>query len=482
MLVEDKPIVLIIDDGNDIVKYCERFLGEDYSYFHVSNGKEGVEHARKGEVNLVLLDKSFKDIPPDLLLGEPANAANEGLVILKELKRSCPSIPVMMVTSHADYESAREAILLGASDYIEWGAIAVDKLFLKCKIDRAIEQNELKRELLVREYSALGLVGRSKQMIELFEKVDQAADSPITVLLQGESGTGKELAARAMHRKGSRANGPFVKISCANLPEQLLESELFGYEKGAFTHAYTAKRGRFEDAHSGTLFLDEVGDMRVSTQAKLLRAVEEKSFERLGGTKTITTDVRIIAATNKDLAEAVEGKTFREDLYWRLNQLKIRLPPLRSHKEDIPNLVVHFVDKYSRIYDKDVAGISPEGMDHLSGCEFASGNVRELEDLVRASVHTADRVVTLADILKHQKLAGKKPTESVVMAADSSLLVPSLRDATLKDIEKQVILQRLDESDWKVEKVARSLGIGKTKLYQKIKEYGMADRLRGHHP
>lgn len=457
------PKVLIIDDGKDILEYCEQFLATDYEYYWVNNGLHGIRHLKETPADLVLLDKYFIGTRAELLIGSPEDAANEGLSILRELKRSHPDLPVIMVTSYGDHDSAVAALRMGATDYIEWGAMAVDRVFLKIKIDRAVEGKDLKQQLLAEKYTALGLIG----MTDVIERIELAAQSDVTVLITGETGTGKDVVARAIYRRSQRKDGPFVKVSCPNIPRETFESELFGHEKGAFTGADKEKPGRFELADGGTIFLDEIGDIPPSVQVKLLRVLEEQKFERLGGTETIKVDVRVIAATNKDL-EANRDE-FREDVYHRLNQFRIHIPPLRERKEDILQLINHFIDKYSSKCNTEVAGISTEALDYLCQCDFASGNVRELEDIILNSIYTAERVITLKDLLYHQALYQRKDSQR-----EPVLTAPTLpSDATLDEIEKQAILQRLEQHNWQIKSTAESLGISRGKLYAKIKEYGL---------
>ena len=460
------PKVLIVDDGRDILEYCEQFLANDYKYFWINSGKEAVRHLQDTTADLVLLDKSFIGTPPELLIGNPDEAANEGLSILKELKRTHPDLPVIMVTSYGDRDSAGAALCMGATDYVEWGAMAVDQQFLKTKIDSAVEGKTLREQLLREKYAAFGIIG----MIKVIERVEQAARSEVTVLITGETGTGKELVARAIHRRSARKDGPFVKVNCPNIPHEIFESELFGHEKGAFTGAVDVKPGRFELADGGTLFLDEIGDIPSSIQVKLLRVVEEQEFERLGGTETKKIDVRIIAATNRAL-NTMEG-TFRNDLYWRLNRFGIHLPPLRERKEDIPSLITHFISRFSSEINSDIIGISDKALDYLCQCDFTSGNVRELEDAILSSMHTAERVITLKDFvsdippLQGRGMSSKSEIPEAVISPDS----------TLRDVEKRTILERLRRHNWQVKSAAESLGISRGTLYAKIKEYDLKKR------
>ena len=454
--------ILIIDDGKDILEYCEQFLANDYEFTWINNGLHGIHHLEENEVDLVLLDKSFMGIPADLLIGKPENAANEGLAILEKLKTLYPNLPVIMITSYGDHDSALSALKMGATDYIEWGAMSIDQLFLKTKIHNAVQDSALIEKRLTEEYAALGLIG----MTSVLERIEQAIRSNVTVLITGETGTGKELVARAIHRRSQRKDGPFVKVNCPNIPHEIFESELFGHEKGAYTGADKEKPGRFELANDGIMLLDEIGDIPPSIQAKLLRVLEDKEFERLGGNKTIHVDVRVFAATNRDLGSREDQ--FRNDLYWRLNQFSLHLPPLRERKEDIPKLTQHFIDQFSSKYNTDVMGISNEALDYLCSCDFASGNVRELEDMILSSIHSSEKVITLKDLLSYQELYKREVT-----SRDDSMPPSVSSQATIREIERETILHRLQLHNWQVKPTAESLGISRGTLYAKIKEYDL---------
>jgi len=465
----DKPLILIIDDGKDILDYCNQFLVDGFDFAWEQNGKDGILKLKDSNVAAVLLDKNFKDAPDDKLLGSPDDILNEGFYILEHLKKEFSQVPVIMVTSYGDLESARRALLSGADDYIEWGALGEDKLFLKHRIEKTIQGGDGRD--LIKVYNAMGIIGKSEKILQVYKEIENAARSDATVLILGETGAGKELVARAIHKQSKKAIGPFIKMSCVNIPETLFESELFGYEKGAFTGAISAKPGRFELANNGSMFLDEIAEIPLSIQPKFLRVLDEKSFERLGSKETIQVDVRIISATNRELKEEVDNKRFREDLFWRLKVLTITVPPLRERHEDIPLLVEHFIEKYSVEYGFDISGISKEALKYLRDCSFERGNVRELENLIASSLHYADRVITFKDILQASKERPKEVVKPICeFFKDEACTL--YKDARLKNMEKRLILERLKMFNGNAAKTAESLGIGKTTLYEKIREYG----------
>nr|WP_051276500.1 sigma-54 dependent transcriptional regulator [Desulfovirgula thermocuniculi] len=309
------------------------------------------------------------------------------------------------------------------------------------------------------------LIGRSAPMQNVYKMIGRVADSDVTVLLQGESGTGKEVVARAIHRYSKRRNEPFIKINCATIPENLIESELFGYEKGAFTGAGSRKPGKFELAHRGTIFLDEIGELSLNTQAKLLRVLQEKEFERVGGTESIQVDVRIIAATNKDLERCVAEGTFREDLYFRLNVVKIWLPPLRERIEDVPLLAKAFLYKYSRELNKHITGFSPAALEIMKQYDWP-GNVRELRNVCEQAVVLARGPVIMPEDLPFCLQATNREIRNSIR-----------RGMTLKEIvaevERQVILKTLQEHNWNRSATAQALGLNRRSLYAKMKEYGL---------
>ncbi|MDH4264580.1 MAG: sigma-54 dependent transcriptional regulator, partial [Deltaproteobacteria bacterium] len=358
--------ILVVEDEKSMRALLRTLFEEEgYAIEEAVDGIDALNKVRERFFDLILLDLKMPKM--------------DGMEALREIKKINPGIPVLMMTAYATIRSAVEAMKLGAYDYIT-------KPFNNEEI-RAVVRSILE----YRRFSEKGsepeggkylfnaVVGRSNKVHEVFQILRRVSPTNATVLIFGESGTGKELIAQAIHHNSLRAGGPFLAVNCASLPESLLESELFGHEKGAFTNAYTSKEGRFELSDKGTIFLDEIGDLSLTTQAKLLRVIQEKEFERVGGTRTIKVDVRIISATNKDLAKEVEGKKFREDLFYRLNVIAITLPPLRERKEDIREFVEYFLKKFNAENKKQVEEISPRALDLLMRYHWP-GNIRELEN------------------------------------------------------------------------------------------------------
>src|SRR4029453_17045832 len=381
------PVVLVIDDEPGVRESLREIFKRDFEVLEAEDGAAALALVRSRRVDVALLDVR--------LPGE------RGPVVLPRLLALDDSIAVILMTAVPDVRTAVDTIKAGAYDYIV-KPFDVDELLLLVK--QAAPQRVLERECCSlraepdRAHGFDALVGRHPAMVRLYEQIAQVAQTHATVLVSGESGTGKELVARAIHRQSPRRDQPFVAVNLAAVPEGLFESELFGHEKGAFTGAHARKLGRFELAHGGTLFLDEVGSLRVDLQAKLLRALQEREVERLGGTKTIPVDVRVIAATNVDLRSLVRARAFREDLFYRINVAALTIPPLRERKDDIPILVEHFIRKYAREFKKDVRGISRGALPSLAAYEWP-GNVRELENVIERSVALATRPVIRLDDL-----------------------------------------------------------------------------------
>jgi len=368
--MNNKPTILIVDDEPNLRASLKMILMDKYNVMESGAGKDALNKVKKHLIDLVLLDIRLPEL--------------SGLDILARIKEIDESIDVIMLTAVNTVDTAVEAIKKGAYDFIT-KPFDVDKL--ESIIDRLFEKRNLVRENLYLRYEASRgsqfkeIIGKSSIMKDIFQMIDTIAKSSSTVIIYGDSGTGKELAARAIHKRSDRGKNFFVPVNCAAIPENLIESELFGHEKGSFTGAYERHIGKFELADKGTLFLDEIGSLPIGMQTKLLRAIQEKEIERIGGTKPIPTDVRIICATNIDLKDAISKRLFREDLFYRLNVVPITLPPLRDRKEDIPLLVEYFIEKYNKEFGKSIAGISKDSMDILINYKWR-GNVRELENLI----------------------------------------------------------------------------------------------------
>src|SRR5438132_2411185 len=382
------PAILIVEDEAKMRRLLELNLGEDgFTTLSAGDAEAGLKLLRENSVDLVVTDLKLPGM--------------NGLQFLQTIKRQNAALPVVVMTAFGSVETAVDAMKAGASDYVlKPFSLTEMRLVIHKELDvhNLREENRSLREALGKRYSHPNVIARSPKMQEVLATLERVAPTNATVLLGGESGVGKDLIARAIHEKSRRASGPFLKINSTAIPENLLESELFGFERGAFTGAVASKPGKFELADKGTLFLDEIGDVPPVTQVKLLRVLQEREFERLGGTRTIKVDVRLVAATNRDLRAALEDGTFREDLYYRLNVVPIDIPPLREHKEDIPELVDHVIEHFARDSGKPIKGITPAGLNLLTDFHWP-GNVRELENIIeRAVAHSIDQVIDAAGI------------------------------------------------------------------------------------
>ena len=438
--------VLVVDDEPMVCLALTNWLEEE-NYFAqaVEDGPQAIKAVRGENWDIVLLDLRMPGM--------------DGMEVLKQVKEIAPQTVVIMMTAYASIPGAVQAMKEGAYDYIV-KPLDVDQLTLMLKRivehQQLITENILLRKRLTEQYEFEDIIGRSEAMQEVFSMIKAVTDTNATVLITGETGTGKELVARAIHSNSSQRYGPFVATSCGALPETLLESELFGYEKGAFTGADRAKKGRFELANGGTLFLDEVGDISMKTQIKLLRVLQEKSFSRLGGTEQIKVDARLISATNRDLVAAIEEGSFRSDLYYRLNVVSIQLPPLRERKDDVPLLAVHFINKYNVEFNKKFDRVDRKAMDFMMDYHWP-GNVRELENVIeRALVIDQGPQVQV----KHLPFCN----------VESPLTEEPL---SLQEVEKSHIEKMLQKNDWNIAKTARLLSIDRSTLHKKIKKFGL---------
>jgi two-component system, NtrC family, response regulator AtoC len=449
------PVVLVIDDEPGVRESLREIFKRDFEVLEAEDGAAGLALVHSRRVDVAMLDVR--------LPGE------RGPAVLPKLLALDDSIAVILMTAVPDVRTAVDAIKAGAYDYIV-KPFDVDELLLLVK--QAAQQRVLEREVcylraeLDRAHGFDSLVGRHPAMVRLYEQIAQVAQTHATVLVSGESGTGKELVARAIHRQSPRRDQPLVAVNLAAVPEGLFESELFGHEKGAFTGAHSRKLGKFELAHGGTLFLDEVGSLRVDLQAKLLRALQEREVERLGGTRTIPVDVRVIAATNEDLRQLVRTRAFREDLFYRINVAALAIPPLRDRKEDIPILVEHFIRKYAREFKKDVRGISRGALPSLGAYDWP-GNVRELENVIERSVALATRPVIRLDDLPLDLAIHDEPARSPGGAAPLSL--KEARDR----FEQVYILRALERENWNQSRAARSLGVHRNTLLARLAGWGI---------
>jgi two-component system response regulator PilR (NtrC family) len=455
----DKGTIHIIDDEPVIQDVLSQLLtSEGYEVEVSSSGEEALNKHATQSFDLILLDL----LMPGL----------DGIEVLKAIKKIDPQALIIIITAYASVESAIAAMKLGAFDYIQ-KPFKHDELILI--IRRALEHKRLQeenirlRDELDRRFGFANIIGRSKVMQHVFEMIKITAPTKSTILIQGESGTGKELVARAIHQHSDRANYPFVVVNSGSLPPDLLESHLFGHVKGAFTGAVSHKPGLFEAADRGTIFFDEISTISLETQAKLLRVMQDKEFMRLGGTKTIKVDVRIIAATNTDLEELIAQKVFRKDLFYRLNVIKIELPPLRKRKEDIPLLVRHFIEKYSRENNKEIEGVSEDVLEILESYDWP-GNVRELENVIeRAVVLTKSKIITRnalpAYLLGYP--SGAAAEERVALSDDLDF-----RRQT-QEFQKRLILMALRQAKGVQKKAAEALGLKPSTLNEMIKRLGI---------
>lgn len=447
--------VLVVDDEPAITELLSRSLrDEGYRVLTVNNGEEAVAKVRKEKPEVVLLDIKMAGI--------------DGIETLGQIREFDKESSIVMLTGYGSMDTVVEAMKLGAYDYI---TKPFDLEELKSLIKGALEAKRPAKELVFSKesserYKLENIVGKNSKMFEVYKRIGRVVDNKATVLIRGETGTGKELVARAIHFNGILENNPFIPVDCASLPEDLLESELFGHEKGAFTGAIARKLGKFELACGGTLFLDEIGNLELSTQAKLLRALQEKRIERVGGAKPIKTEVRIIAATHRDIAKAVREGSFREDLYYRLNVVLINLPPLRERRDDIPLLVEHFLRRYCSESQGRLKYVPLEVIDLLMRYNWP-GNVRELENVIeRAVVMGRGDTILPQDLpLEIQRLSQLPP-----LALSSSRT--SLKER-VAELEKELIMDALEETGWVQTKAAKLLGISRRIMRYKIEKYGI---------
>jgi len=451
--------VLIVEDERSQREMLEGFLlRQGFSISSVDGGEKALDAIRREYFDLVLLDYKMPGM--------------DGLQTLREMKKITPELAVVMMTAYGTVETAVQAMKEGASDYLTKPVDLDELLLLIEKVSEKIllqrENIELKERLRER-YRFDQIVYASGNMEEVMNLTGRVAKSEATVLIRGESGTGKELIANAIHYSSPRGDRPFIKVNCTALPENLLESELFGHERGAFTGATQRRIGRFEQAHTGSVFLDEIGDLSPSLQMKLLRFLQEKEFERVGSNQTIKTDVRVIAATSRDLEEGLRRGTFREDLYYRLNVIAIFLPPLRERREDIPSLIDHFLQKYSEKNRRTVPEVSKEARDLLLRYAYP-GNIRELENIIERSVVVSrGDIITTRDLPFHLR-EGLKEAKPSPESKERSL------NTMLSEMERDLIVKALDEHSGVQTRAARSLGISERVLRYKMKKYHLSTK------
>lgn len=469
MLLEGKQ-VLVVDDEPNLRRVLSAQLSRDgYDVHTAEDGKQALSVLAEHHIDLVISDLRMPNV--------------DGMELLKRALEIDAGLPVVMITAHGTVDNAVEALKLGAFDYI---TKPFDQLEVRTIVKKALKTRDLSTHEATPEVreaggsARYGIIGKSAGITELYSVLDRVVDTPTTVLITGESGTGKELVARALHENSSRKERPFIKVNCAAIPKDLMESELFGYERGAFTGAVGSKPGRFELASGGTLFLDEIATIPVEMQVKLLRALQESEFERVGGVKTIQVDVRLVAATNSDLKKEIAQGTFREDLYYRLNVVPIRLPPLRERAEDIPLLISHFIEKFNARLKKRVSGVLPETERLLTDYPWP-GNIRELENVMERAVLFCDgpelAVSDLPQELRDRAEQGMEPSQDDTTDADAAVqdgLKEQVR-AAMSRLERQLIVKALEQTKGNVTHAARLLKISRKGLQLKMKELGLRD-------
>ena len=449
-----KKRLLIVDDEPSIRKVLAAHLTrEGYDVVTAQDGGEGIS----------LLDRErFQAVVTDLQM-----PGIGGLEVLHWCRSNHPGLPVIIITAHGTVDTAVEAIKLGAHDYITKPFDRDDLLRI---IEKAVKTEERGAQALAPGAGRFDIIGRTPGMGRIYSLIEKVADSPTTVLITGESGTGKELVARALHQQSNRRDAAFISVNCGAIPENLFETELFGYEKGAFTGAVTTKPGRFELADGGTLFLDEVGELPLDMQVKLLRVLQNRSFERVGGVRSLKVDARLVAATNRDLAEEVQRGAFRQDLYYRLAVIPVALPPLRDRAQDVPLLVDHFLERFNDRLGRSFTGLSAAALEILKGYPWP-GNIRELENLMERTMLLADGdVIDVADLPG----MGSGPALPDADDLDGMGLKEYVRVHTTK-LERDRIQKVLEAEDNNVTRAARRLGISRKSLQTKMKEYGLRE-------
>jgi DNA-binding NtrC family response regulator len=451
--------VLLVDDEAKIREILKLVLEKEGYQVHTSkNGSEALSALENEYFDVMITDLKMPKM--------------DGLELMREIKQKGIKVNVVFITAYADIKDAVEAIKLGAFDYLEKNFKMEELLSVikeAVKEQKMIGENESLKKKLAEHDSFFGIIGESPKIKEIKDLIIKIANSQASVLLTGESGTGKEMFARAIHMCSKRKNKPFVAINCAALPQTLLESELFGYEKGAFTGALKQKKGKFEQANEGTIFLDEIGEMNIQTQSKLLRVLQEREYERVGGLETIKIDIRVITATNRDLEEAIKAGDFREDLYYRINVIPIHIPPLRERREDIPLLAEYFLKKFNVDYRKNIELISMEVIDIFMEYDWP-GNIRELKNVIERAVAIAepDVDILMPHHLRPQLICPKK--EKDLLEIQDGL--------SLADFEKYYIYNTLKKVNWNKSKAAQILGINRQTLYNKMRELNIENKKR----
>jgi len=469
---ENKIKILVIDDDPKVSWILSEGLSNKFEFVSARDGIEGIQMVSTEKPDLILLDIKMPGMT--------------GLEVLEKLNKAESRPEVIMVSGHGDTQYVVDSVKLGAAEFINK---PFDVQEIEIHINGVLERTNLRREvkelrteLETRADAYAGFIGDSEPMQKVKQIIEQVADSELTVLIRGESGTGKEIAARSLHQLSSRSGRPFVKVNCAAIPRDLLEAELFGYEKGAFTGAHKTKQGRFEVADKGTIFLDEIGDMPLELQSKLLQVLEQQEFVRVGGIHNIHVDVRIICATNRNLEVGIQKQTFRDDLFYRLNEITLLLPPLRSRIDDVPLLVDFFRSKYINLYNKEFSDMSPDIMGQLRAFAWP-GNVRQLENMIKQVVVRGDESI-IVDLIANSGVklvteAGQSETENVKTAVDipdipvDSYSLKARIGAIVAHEEKKLIKEVLGKTNWNRRRAAEMLEISYRSLLYKIKDYDL---------
>ena len=455
--IPPKKILIVDDEVNMRLVLKAMLTKEGYEVESAADGLEALALLKRHDVTACVTDLKMPKL--------------DGMGLLSRMAEEYPAVPVILITAHGTVATAVDALKKGAFDYI---TKPFDQEELKRVIGKAVKTRVLSEEeiqLAPAEIDRSEIVGSGAQMAKIFEIIRKVAPTTTTILITGETGTGKELVANAIHAGSPRKHNPFIKINCSAIAENLIESELFGYEKGAFTGAVSSKPGRFELAHKGTLFLDEIGDLPREMQVKLLRVIQDHEFERVGGIQTIRVDVRLVAATNRNLQLDVREGRFREDLFYRLNVMPIHVPPLRERKEDIPALLDYFIGKFNRKLDRRVAGADPEVVDLLTDHDWP-GNIRELENLAERLVLMArGETIVMGDV--PAEILEAVEARAQAGAPDEKRSIKDLIREKTEDIEKQMILRALEECEGNISKAARQLGLSRRGLHLKLAKYSL---------
>jgi two-component system nitrogen regulation response regulator NtrX len=447
--------ILVVDDEQGIREVLQDVLADEgHRVITVEDGFRALEILEEGTADLVILDVWLPNMG--------------GIDVLKRIRDGWPEIEVVVISGHANINMAVQAVKIGAFDFLE-KPLSLEKTITV--VENALKMEELKRENRSLKQSILfedEMIGSGEGMGKVRELIDQSADSEARILILGENGTGKELVAREIHRRSRRARAPFVEVNCASIPETLIESELFGHEKGAFTDAHARRKGKFELAHGGTLFLDEIADMSLSTQAKVLRVLQEMKFERIGGEKPINVDVRVIAATNKNIQEEIRSGRFREDLYFRINVIPIFVPPLRDRIEDLTDLIDYFMGKLKRSTDQPPRRFSEDSLQLLRTYSWP-GNIRELKNFIeRINIMTEEKVIS-ADSVRRFLTSRTDWEKDELLKGFESMKLNEAKD----EFEREFLVKKLEENEQNITRTSRALGITPSHLHNKIKKHGI---------